>query len=180
MGSRADALRLAFGEARRQNSLIGHKGRTFHCEFSPVDPSDGSELLATASEDGSVRVWDAATRKCYHTLSHSTDSEVGRTMRHDDGRARGAPNHTSPYATPDLRAAPDGYDVGRVVLVFGGGVGGVAGAPRRMGAGRALRWRERAGPAPRDHRRGRRAEALARRCAPRRPLGRDVRPQGRA
>ena len=40
--------------------LIGHKGRCFHSAFAAHD--DG--LLATASEDGTVRVWDTGARRC--------------------------------------------------------------------------------------------------------------------
>ena len=54
--------------------LLGHKGRCFHSAFAAHD--DG--LLATASEDGTVRVWDTSSRRCCHVLRHCRDDEALR------------------------------------------------------------------------------------------------------
>eukprot|EP00941_MAST-03F_sp_MAST-3F-sp1_P005440 g5440.t1 len=48
--------------------LLGHKGRVFDCRFSPVNKSSGQVRVATASEDGTVRIWDTRTRRCVSCL----------------------------------------------------------------------------------------------------------------
>ena len=52
--------------------LLGHKSRCFASEFA----GHCDDLLATASEDGTVRVWETSTRKCCHVLRHSRDNEA--------------------------------------------------------------------------------------------------------
>jgi WD40 repeat protein len=48
-------------------SLTGHKGRVFEVAFSPSE-----DMLASASEDGTVRVWDIKHGRILRALSGHT------------------------------------------------------------------------------------------------------------
>lgn len=66
--------------------LYGHTGRHFHAVFAPRQPDAGtSQLLATASEDQSVRVWDAGSGKCIRSMDGAHDDEVLRVGWSRDG-----------------------------------------------------------------------------------------------
>jgi len=61
-------------ECPNERTCIGHKGKIFGLAFSPC-----GTYLATASEDASVIIWDAATHRCLETLTgHSRDYECLR------------------------------------------------------------------------------------------------------
>jgi len=74
-------------------ALTGHTNRVWGVAFNP----DGS-LLASASEDGTVRIWDMAAMKCIRTLDGDPDGLMGVTFS-PDGR---------------LLAATSGKQLGRV------------------------------------------------------------------
>ena len=75
-------------------SLVGHGARMFDASFAPRSPSDPAPLrLATASEDGTVRVWDARKdvspddpRRAPQVLQGSPDDEMLRLGWSVDGR----------------------------------------------------------------------------------------------
>jgi len=53
-------------------SLLGHKARCFDVRFQ-------GNLLLSASEDGTCKLWDASTRRCLFTFVHNNkDTEVLR------------------------------------------------------------------------------------------------------
>ena len=58
------------GTVLTAGTLTGHEGAVRHCAFSP----DGN-LIATASADSDVRVWEVGGCKCIATLTrHNSDS----------------------------------------------------------------------------------------------------------
>ncbi len=65
----------------KTHALVGHRDTVFSVAFSP----DG-ERLATASKDGTVRVWNAATAACLRTLRGHT-SEVTSVAFSPDGQS---------------------------------------------------------------------------------------------
>ena len=83
-------------ECPNERTCIGHKGKIFGLAFSPC-----GTYLATASEDSSVIIWDAATHRCLETLTgHSRDYECLRV-------AWAPPNWGTDLAPPGNKAAGD-------------------------------------------------------------------------
>ena len=66
--------------SRLERTLTGHTGQVLGVAFSP----DGW-LLATASSDGTARVWDMATGGCLRTLAGHTEWVYGVAFS-PDGR----------------------------------------------------------------------------------------------
>lgn len=57
------------GQFECTTTLAGHSGRIFFAAFSPDD-----RYVASASSDGSIRVWNTATGECKHTFTgHEAD-----------------------------------------------------------------------------------------------------------
>lgn len=69
-----------FSADGRVTALEGHTNRVWGVAFHP----DGS-LLASASEDGTVRIWDVASKKCVRTLNGDPDGLTGVAFS-PDGR----------------------------------------------------------------------------------------------
>jgi WD40 repeat protein len=88
--------------------LVGHRGRVFDCRFDAQGAT-----LATACEDGTVRLFDASTRVCTRSL---------RLPGVDDEALRVSWAPTAPTSAPLLAS---GHATGDVVLwsVRGSGVG---------------------------------------------------------
>lgn len=55
-------------------NLIGHQGRCFDIRLNPKD----SNVLLSASEDGTAKLWSINKRSCSHTFLHNKESEVLR------------------------------------------------------------------------------------------------------
>ncbi len=51
------------GMAHRTNVLLGHEGQVFSLVFSP-----DSGLLASGSDDGTIKLWDVPSGNCIKTL----------------------------------------------------------------------------------------------------------------
>jgi WD40 repeat protein/serine/threonine protein kinase len=73
--------RLWQGDPEARLTLRGHEGEVYHVTYAP----DG-KTLASASEDGTVRLWDAATGKEIATLRGHTD-EVNWVAFAPDGQS---------------------------------------------------------------------------------------------
>ncbi len=73
----------------RRRQLYGHSGRHFNVAFAPPQPAGNQlispQLLATASEDQTARVWDAASGKCLRCLHSAHEDEVLRVAWSGDG-----------------------------------------------------------------------------------------------
>ena len=54
-------------------TFIGHKGRIFDLSFSPH-----YKTFASASEDGTCKIWDVTSKKCIASLIHNKESEALR------------------------------------------------------------------------------------------------------
>lgn len=67
--------------AKIKRTFIGHKQRIFHL----CKTADGRSMIS-ASEDGTCKVWDLASRKCSATLVHNRDAEVLRATFFPDER----------------------------------------------------------------------------------------------
>jgi len=74
------------------STFIGHKFRCFDVRFCTVKAQGGAgagkapptQLLLTASEDGTAKLWNVDTCKCVFTFQHSKDCEVLRAAFLDD------------------------------------------------------------------------------------------------
>lgn len=60
-------------KANIKKSFIGHKDRTFDLRYSSQ-----RDLLLSASEDGTCKIWDAKTGKCSASIVHNKEAEVLR------------------------------------------------------------------------------------------------------
>ena len=60
------------------NSLIGHQGRCFDLRFFNQNNDSQENLLLSASEDGTAKLWNTKAKKCLHTFQHNKSSEVLR------------------------------------------------------------------------------------------------------
>ncbi|MEZ4705572.1 MAG: BTAD domain-containing putative transcriptional regulator [Caldilineaceae bacterium] len=82
----ADSLvgnQLVYSDAEitaRWRVLTGHTGIITACAFSP-----DSTILASASHDGSIRLWDVASGACFHVLWHSGISRINCIAFTPDG-----------------------------------------------------------------------------------------------
>ena len=65
---------VSMKEAKIQGSLLGHQGRCFDLRFHPVD----NNVLLSASEDGSVKLWNVEKRSCLQTFVHNKEAEALR------------------------------------------------------------------------------------------------------
>jgi transducin (beta)-like 1 len=78
------------------HSLTAHVKEVYTLKWSPTGPQSANPglplLLATASFDGTAKVWDAATGACQHTLRHYSDPDRGRAGDHSVYSAAWAPS----------------------------------------------------------------------------------------
>jgi WD40 repeat protein len=70
----SNANRDIIQNSKIQGSLLGHQGRCFDLRFHPCEPN----VLLSASEDGSVKMWNAHKRTCLQTFLHNKDAEALR------------------------------------------------------------------------------------------------------
>jgi len=59
--------------------MKGHESFVFECSFS-----NDRRSLATASHDGSVRLWDVDSHQCIATLNDHTNAAMGCKFSPDD------------------------------------------------------------------------------------------------
>ncbi|KAH3757408.1 U3 small nucleolar RNA-associated protein [Pelomyxa schiedti] len=64
-GSQDKSVKLWSSKLEPVGSLIGHKRGVWSVEFSPVD-----QVVASASADGTIRIWAVSTRICVRVLEH--------------------------------------------------------------------------------------------------------------
>ncbi|KAI8477394.1 MAG: WD40 repeat-like protein [Monoraphidium minutum] len=68
------------------HSLTAHAKEVYTLKWSPTGPQSANPglplLLATASFDGTAKIWDAATGACQHTLQHFSDPDRGKAGDH--------------------------------------------------------------------------------------------------
>jgi len=72
-------LQQAIGSIREKNALKGHRGRIYQIQSS----RDG-KMIASASEDRTIKLWDAATGKELRTLTGHTDTVHSVSFSPDD------------------------------------------------------------------------------------------------
>lgn len=76
-----EALHQAVLASRTEAVLIGHTDRILDAAFSP----DGS-LVATASADGTVRIWDSSSGEARFSLENGARRPIKAVAFHPDGR----------------------------------------------------------------------------------------------
>jgi transducin (beta)-like 1 len=68
------------------HSLTEHAKEVYTLKWSPTGPGSANPglppLLATASFDGTAKIWDPAAGACLHTLKHYSDPDRGRAGDH--------------------------------------------------------------------------------------------------
>jgi transducin (beta)-like 1 len=68
------------------HSLTAHVKEVYTLKWSPTGPGSSNPglplMLATASFDGTAKIWDGATGACRHTLQHFSDPDRGRAGDH--------------------------------------------------------------------------------------------------
>ena len=71
----------------RSRSLWGHTERQFGAAFAPLETGNKvqRQLLATASEDLSARIWDVGSGECIRCLDRAHNDEVLRVAWAGDG-----------------------------------------------------------------------------------------------
>jgi WD40 repeat protein len=89
-GEDSGAAGAPAASAWRSRPLWGHTGRQFSAAFAPLsgDAAGGAQqrqLLATASEDQTARVWDADSGKCIRCLEDAHKDEVLRVAWSGNG-----------------------------------------------------------------------------------------------
>lgn len=78
------------------HSLTAHCKEVYTLKWSPTGSGSANPalplLLATASFDGTAKIWDAATGACLHTLQHYSDPDRGKAGDHSVYSVAWAPN----------------------------------------------------------------------------------------
>ncbi len=68
------------------HSLTDHVKEVYTLKWSPTGPASANPnaplMLATASFDGTAKIWDAASGACLHTLQHYSDPDRGKAGDH--------------------------------------------------------------------------------------------------
>ena len=78
-----EALRQGIQASRTIMTLRGHSAEVFGARYSPT-----GDTVATASNDGTVKVWAAETGRLLHTMSYHGDDFLGESLAYDDAGDR--------------------------------------------------------------------------------------------
>jgi len=78
-----EALHQGIQASRVLKTLSGHTNQVWHAVYSP----DGAQV-ATISDDGTVKVWDAASGQLLQTMPYQGIDSLGGTLMYDDTGSR--------------------------------------------------------------------------------------------